>query len=274
MPVLGTNTAALNAAFTLNSTSGLSQRSIARLSSGNKLANPSDNAAGLSVSNQLEASTRRLRAATEGAQTLISFAQTADGFLKVIQEQLVRMTEIAARAQNGVFSASDRANYSAEFEVLSTSISNQVANAKFNGTAVFGSTGTISVAVSHDAANVFNLVKRNLDDAAGGSLNGLAALGITTVSGASAAIGALSTMIQNISNDRANVNADVTALNYYIQNIGNEQINTQTANSRIRDVEFAEESTVLARNNILTEAATAMLAQANTRQSSALGLLR
>jgi flagellin len=274
MPIVGTNPAALNAAFFLTQSDVGLNKSIRRLSSGSKLADPSDDAAGIAVSSRFDSATRRLAAASEGAQNLISFAQTADGFLKVVQEQLIRMAELAARATNGAFSASDRLNYSVEFEKITTNITAQVTNAKFNGAAVFGSTGTVSTAVSQDGANVYSITLRNLNDTSGASLVGMNALSITTVSGASAAIGALTTLLANIATDRANVNADIAALNFYVQNIGTEKVNVEAANSRIKDLEFAEESTNLAKFNILTQAATAMLAQANAAQQSVLGLLR
>jgi flagellin len=274
MPIVGTNPAALNAAFFLTQSDVGLNKSIRRLSSGSKLADPSDDAAGIAVSSRFDSATRRLAAASEGAQNLISFAQTADGFLKVVQEQLIRMAELAARATNGAFSASDRLNYSVEFEKITSNITAQVTNAKFNGASVFGSTGTVSTAVSQDGANVYSITLRNLNDTAGASLVGMNALSITTVSGASAAIGSLTTLLANIATDRANVNADIAALNFYVQNIGTEKVNVEAANSRIKDLEFAEESTNLAKFNILTQAATAMLAQANSAQQSVLGLLR
>jgi flagellin len=287
MPVIGTNATALNAVFTLNQVSASSSKTIQRLSSGSKLADPSDDAAGVGVSGRFDAASKRLSAVVEGVQSLISISQTADGFLKVVQDQLIRMSELASRAMNGAFSTSDRANYSIEFEKLTTNITNQVTNAKFNGTAIFdtnnpGNSGTIGSAVNGDGTDFYNITLRNLTDnmvttvpgGATGSLFGLGAMDISSISGASAAIGQLTTLLSHVANDRSTINGDVAALNFYVQNIGSESINTQTANSRVKDIEFADESTQLAKTNILTQAATAMLAQANTSQPSVLGLLR
>jgi flagellin len=288
MPIVGTNPAALNAVYYLNIANTGLNKSIQRLSSGSKLADPSDDAAGVAVSSRFDASAKRLAAAAEGTQDLVSFVQTADGFLKVIQDQLVRMSELASRATNGAFSASDRLNYSVEFEKLTTNITNQITNAKFNGSALFDTNtpgtvvSTVSATVSQDGLNVYSITLRNLTDnmngaVAGGStgsLFGLGAMDIQSVTGASAAIGQLTTLLSHIATDRANVNSDVSALNFYTENIGTEKVNVESANSRIKDLEFADESTQLAKFNILSQAATAMLAQANTSQVAVLGLLR
>ncbi|MBI4023674.1 MAG: flagellin [Verrucomicrobia bacterium] len=277
MAVIGTNPASLNASFFLNRADMGLTKSIKRLSSGSRLSDPSDDAAGVSVSGKLTSSTARLAAATEGAQNLISFAQVADGFLGVIQNQITRMSELAIRATNGAFSSSDRANYSTEFEKLTQTISAQVTNAKFNAASVF-QTGTVAttvtVAVNADGSNVYSMSLQDVRDTAGGVLEGMNAADIRTTSGASAAIATLSSAIERVATARAQVNTDVSVLNFYIQAISVEKINTETANSRIKDLDFATESTELAKNNIILQSATAMLAQANTSQQAVLALLQ
>jgi flagellin len=264
----------LFAVYNLNSANNSLSRSINRLSSGSRLANPDDDPAGIAVSSRFDSGVKRLSAASQSAQTLISFAQTADGFLETIEEQLTRMSELATKASNSAFSASDRANYSVEFENLTTNITSQVTNAKFNGAAVFGTSGTVSASVSQDANHVFSIALRNLNDASGGSLNGVGALNITTLSGASAAVGQLTTALANIATDRANMNADVSSLNFLVDNIEVEKLNLQTASSVIKDLDFAAESVELAKFSIISEAAAAMVAQANTRSEVVLQILQ
>ena len=268
MAVIGTNTSSLNAALYLNvANSGLT-KSIKRLSSGSKLANPEDDAAGVAVSGKLDAQINRLSAAVDGANNLVSFAQTADGYLKTVQDQLTRMSELATRSTNGAFSASDRANYSTEFEKLSTNITNQISNAKFNGTAVFG-TGSVSTTITSDGT----AYDMNLVDAST-SVTDVAGLDITTTAGASAAITTLTTALENVAGNRATMSAEVSSLSFYVQNLSTEKVNISAANSRLKDTDFADESANLAKFNILTQSATAMLAQANTSQQGALALLR
>lgn len=272
MAVINTNVSSLNASFYLSSASEGLKKSIQRLSSGSRLADAADDAAGIAVSSKLDSSIKRLTAASEGAQNLISFSQTADSFLKVIQDQLTRMSELAVRATNGAFSDSDRTNYSTEFLKLQTNITNQITNAKFNGTNVFSTTATVTGTVSADGANFFTLTLVN----AMSSISAItaASVSVSTVAGASAAIGALTTALGSIASDRATVNADISSINFYITNLQAENVNVTAANSRIKDLDFAAESTELAKYNILVQAGTAMLAQANTSTQSTLSLLR
>ncbi len=272
MPVIGTNIAALNATYYLGVANAGLTKSIERLSSGSNLADPSDDAAGVAVSGKLGASSTRLAAATAGAQNLISFAQTADSFLQTVQDEISRMSELATRATNGAFSASDRANYNTEFTVLQSNITNQITNAKFNGTRVFDTSQTISSTVSDDGSNIYTLTLAS-------ALNNVSAITATstnvlTASAATSALTALTSALSNIASSRATVNADVSALNFYVTDLSAQKINTDAANSRIKDLDFAAESTTLAKYNILNQAGTAMLAQANASTQSVLALLR
>ena len=281
MATIVTNPAALNATFYLNRADSALTKSIKRLSSGSRLADPSDDAAGVSVSGKLTAAVRRLSAVAEGASNVISFSQVADGFLSVLTDELTRMSELAIRATNGAFSASDRANYSLEFENLTSAITAQVTNARFNGAPVFqtGTTGsTTTVAVSGDGADVYRTLLQNLRDegnlSTSGALQQINFANISTTTSASAAIGIIGSAIERLATARAQVNSDISVLNFYIQNINVEKINTETANSRIKDLDFAAESIQLSTQNILLQASTAMLAQANTTTQSVLALLQ
>jgi flagellin len=272
MAVIGTNVSALNASFFLNHADLGLQKSIKRLSSGSRIVDPYDDAAGSAVSSKLDSSIRRLGAAAESAQNLISFAQTADGFLTNISDQLTRMSELAARATNGAFSDSDRINYNNEFAKIQSNLVNQITNAKFNGVRVFDAAQTVQASVSGDAAFFFKLTLAN-------ALSSVTAITATTTNvlttaSASTAIQQLTTSIDNIADNRAIVNADISTLGFLIANIQTEKINVSAANSRIKDLDFSEESINLAKFNILTQSATAMLAQANITQQNVLALLR
>src|SRR5271156_1434339 len=137
MAVIGYNAAAVNAAYYLNQNTDALNESIQELASGSRLAAPSNDAAGVAVSGDMTASIARLGAATQASQDVISFAQTTDGFLSTIQQQLSRMSELAQSATNGAFGSADRANYATEFNVLETQIDTIVSNAQFNGSNLF-----------------------------------------------------------------------------------------------------------------------------------------
>jgi flagellin len=269
MSTIGTNVGAINASYFLTTNTEALQKSLRRLSSGSRLADPSDDAAGVAVSGKMDASIKRMIAAVEGAQNMISFAQTTDGFLRTVQEQLTRMSELAQRATNAAFGSADRSNYNQEFTRLRDQISSILTNAQFNGTQVFDS-GQLTVAInSNGATDTFDLVNLTTLTAIG-----LDATTISTTTAAHAAITAVTEALQSITTYRAQVNADISKFNFHIQNLRTERINVEAANSRIKDLDVAAESTQLSKNNILLQSATAMLAQANTAQQQVLQLLR
>ncbi|PAW75369.1 MAG: hypothetical protein B9S32_17970 [Verrucomicrobia bacterium Tous-C9LFEB] len=277
MASIGTNVGALNASFYLNVNNDNLSKNIKRLSSGSRLADAVDDAAGVAVSGKLDATVARLGAAAEGASNIVSFAQTTDGFLSTIQQQLTRMSELAERATNGSFGTSDLANYAAEFNNLKTQINNIQSNAKFNGQALF-TTAAISTAINADGVTD-TLALAALSTNSGTSTAtqvylAISALAVTSTASAGAAVTALSTAIQNLTTQRANTNADIAKFNFHVQNIRTENVNIQAANGRIKDLDIANESTLLAKNNILLQASTSMLAQANSSQQAVLSLLR
>jgi len=269
MSTIGTNIGALNASFYLTLNNESLTKSIRRLSSGSRLADPSDDAAGVAVSGKLDATVRRLQAAAEGSQNLISFAQTTDGFLKSIQEMLTRMSELSQRATNGAFGSQDRANYSVEFEILKSQIAKIASNATFNGATLFPAVATqVTVAINADG-NTDTFALKTMTVA-----TDLGSVSISTVDAAIAAIPLVNSAIATITTRRAEVNSDISKFNFHIFNIRTERINVEAANSRIKDLDVASESTQLAKANILLQASTAMLAQANTSQQVVLQLLQ
>ena len=278
MATVGTNIAASNASFYLNINNEALTKSIRKLASGSRLADPVDDAAGVAVSGKLDSTVKRLGAAAEAGQVVVSLAQTADGFLKTMQEQLTRMSELAQRATNGAFGSADRANYATEFSNLQTQINNLATNAKFNGSSIFTTTA-VTVAIN-DAGVTDNLalvvlVSNSSSANTATQLNiDISALAITSTTSATAAIASLVTSIENLTKRRADLNADISKFNFHIQNLRTQKINAEETNGRIKDLDVAEESTMLAKNNILLQASSAMLAQANASQQAVLSLLR
>jgi flagellin len=269
MSTIGTNQGAVSASYYLTLNNEALQSSIRRLASGSRLAIASDDAAGVAVSAKMDARIRRLAAAAEGAANVISFAQTVDGFLKTIQDQLSRMSELAQRASNGAFGANDLANYNTEFVRLRDQISAIASQARFNGVTLFAAS-TISVSINAEG---------DIDTFGLSTTGDLASLGLTnlTVGSIGSAIGAVTSLnnaIQTLTTRRAEVNADVSKFNFHIQNMRTERVNVEAANGRIKDLNIAEESMNLSKYNILLQASTSMLAQANASQSYVLRLLQ
>jgi flagellin len=270
MATIGTNLAALTASFYLSNNNNSLTASIAKLSSGSRLSDPSEDAAGVAVSGKLDAAIKRIGAAVEGSQDVISFAQTTDGFLSTVQQQLTRMSELAQRATNGAFGSSDRQNYNTEFTRIRDQINTVLNNAKFNGQTIFLHNTSIVISIDAEGdTDTFSQV--NLTNVTSVGINGLT---IGTTTSAISAIASITNALQTVTTKRAEVNADISKYNFYIQNLNTQNINIQAANSRIKDLDVAQETTTLAKENILLQASTSMLAQANASQQTILQLLR
>jgi flagellin len=275
--VINTNTAATMAAANLAASNASLQKSLNRLSSGSKIVNPSDDAGGLAVSMKLSAAAKRSAAANNNIASVTSYLQTQDGVLSTTGKVLDRISELWTMNQDPTKNSTDKANYNAEFTQLQAQLSS-LAGETFNGISLFGSSGATSivssVAVSEDASQTVTISAKNLADTTSGavgaiaSTTGFGSLGaITSLSSIKSAIDAVSTM-------RANNGAEQSRLGFAAEVLTTNKANLQAANSRIVDVDVAEESTQLARWNVLVQAGTAMLAQATQSAQSALRLIQ
>lgn len=266
--VINTNTTAQVAASNLQQSQGMLARSLARLSSGSKIVNPSDDAAGLAVASRLDAQVQRLAAARSNVSNAISFTQTQDGYLKKIGKALERMSELAVLAQDVTKTDADRTLYDAEFQTLGAYVTD-AAGKEFNGVPLF-STDDLNVTTDGDGAT---FTMGGIDLGAG---EYLAALGsdIGTTASAETALDAVKTAITKLSEDRATIGSNQARLTHTADQLTISKENLIAASSRIQDVDMAEESTNFARQNILVQSGTAMLAQANQVPQSVLKLLQ
>jgi flagellin len=264
--VINTNFAATVAANNLAASNGMLQKSLNRLSSGSKIVSPSDDAGGLAVSMKLSAAARRSGAAAINIGNSVSMLQTQDGVLKVAAKVLDRVGELWTLYQDPTKNSTDKANYDAEFKQLQKQLSS-LTSESFNGTGLFGSTA-ITVPVSEDGAQTVAISAKDLgtdlgtlDDSSGAG--SLASVALTNIKDA----------IQNVATSRANNGAEQSRLGFAAEVLVANKANLEAANSRIVDVDVAEESTQLARWNTLVQAGTAMLSQANQSAQTALKLL-
>lgn len=265
--VINTNTQAQAAASNLNTSSNMLSKSLSRLSSGSKITNPSDDAAGLAVASRLDAQVKRIDAARSNVGNAISFTQTQDGYLKKIAKALDRMSELAILSQDVTKSDSDRALYNAEFNQLSGYISN-TATKDFNGVSLF-STSALAVTIDSEG-NSFSMNGSNLSAAV---YTNATASSISTTTAAVTALSNVKSAITQLASDRATIGAYQSRLNFTDEQLTVNRENLAAASSRIQDVDVAEESTQYARYNILVQSGTAMLAQANQMPQSVLRLL-
>ena len=255
--VINTNYAATVASDNLAASNSMLQKSLNRLSSGSKIVNPSDDAGGLAVSMKLSAAAKRSGAAASNIGNAVSFLQTQDGVMKVAGKILDRMSELATLHTDVTKNSDDVANYGAEFDQLKTELSN-LSGAKFNGITLFGSTA-LAVQTNEDGSQSTTLTAIDLSGDTG-----------------SVDIGTLSTItdaIKSVATDRANNGAAQSVLGFASEVLTVNKTNLEAATSRISDVDVASESTQLAKWNILTQAGTAMLSQANQSAQSALKLI-
>ena len=266
--VINTNYSALSASRQLGDSQVLLNRSLARLSSGSKLINPSDDAAGFAVATRFDAQINRTQAASDNIGNAISFSQTQDGYLKKVAKALDRMSELSMLAQDNTKSDVDRSLYNTEFQNLGTFVTASSQQA-FNGVSMFGG-GSFTVTVNSEGLSNFNYSAINLTTSSYTAATGSS---ITSTGAAATALTNVKTAINQLANDRATVGANQAALMMYQEQLGVSKDNLSAANSRIKDVNVADESTNFARYNILVQAGTAMLAQANSTPQSALRLL-
>ncbi len=265
--VINTNFAATTAANNLARSNESLQKSLNRLSSGSKIVNPSDDAGGLAVSMKLSSAARRSGAAAINIGNAVSLLQTQDGVLKVASKVLDRVGELWTLYQDPTKNSTDKANYDAEYTQLQKQLS-ALASESFNGTGLFGSTSS-AVPVSEDGVQSVVLSAKNLatdlgtldDSSGGGSLGGIT-------------LNAIKDATQNVASSRATNGAEQSRLGFAAEVLVANKANLEAANSRIVDVDVAEESTQLARWNVLVQSGTAMLSQANQSAQTALKLLQ
>ena len=265
--VINTNLSAQNAATLLMQSSSNLSQSLQRLSSGSKITSPADDSAGLAVSMKLTAQMARIDGATNNVNDAISFSQTQDGYMQQVNSAFSRMSELSVLAQDVTKTTSDRALYQQEFTALGNYINN-VATKDFNGVSLFDGT-TLNVTTDSDA-NTFGMIGINL----GGTTYATAtADDITSINGAQKAVTDVKAAIAQLASDRANIGSNEESLSYYSNQLSSLKNNLSAANSQITDVDVAQESTNYAKENILVQTGTAMLAQANALPQSVLKLL-
>jgi len=265
--VINTNTAAINSSRYLAQSQSMLSKSLQRLSSGSKLIDPSDDAAGFAVSIRFDAQINRTQAAADGVANATSFQQTQDGFLSKVGDALNRMSELSTLALDSTKSDSDRTLYNAEFSKLGTYISD-LGTKDFNGVSLFNGT-SLNVVTDSDGHTVATTA---VNLAASAYTTGTSST-VSTTTAATSALSNIKSAITQLATDRANVGANMSVLNSYGSQLSVLKDNLNAANSRIKDVDVASESTQYARYNILVQAGTAMLSQANSSPQSALRLL-
>ncbi len=269
--VINTNIQAQINADNLQTTQTRLSKSLARLSSGSRIIQPSDDAAGLAVASRIDAQINRIQAAKYNVNNAVSFVQTQHGYVQKIGKALDRMGELSILAQDGTKTDSDRDLYNKEFSQLQSYISS-AATKDFNGVSLF-SPSNLEVAIDSDGTP-FSMAGINMAVVPYSTVVDSSSVNVSTTVGAAAALTQIKTVITQLSKDRANIGAYQTRLNYTSEQLTVSKENLSAASSRIQDTDVAEESTEFAKQNILSQSGTAMLAQANQLPQSVLRLLQ
>ncbi|MEO6897235.1 MAG: flagellin [Caldimonas sp.] len=263
---INTNVNSLTAQRNLNTSQSSLATSLQRLSSGLRINSAKDDAAGLAIADRMNAQIRGTNVAIRNANDGISLAQTADGALATVTDALQRMRELAVQAQNGSNGTGDRANLDTEYQQLSSEITRIASQTKFNGNAIIGAgAGTQTFQVGANNGDTLTVVTSQVTTVAGD---------LTTAGNASTALAAIDAKLDTVTTNRAVYGASISRFGFAISNLQISVENQSAARGRIVDADFAAETANLSRAQILQQAGTAMVAQANTLPQGVLALLK
>ena len=281
--IINTNLMSLNAQRNLSVTQSALATSVQRLSTGLRVNSAKDDAAGLAIAERMNTQVRGMNVAIRNANDAISLSQTAEGALSKINDMGQRMRELAVQSANATNNDTDRASLDAEFQALSAEIKRNLEGTSFNGTKLFAAlaTMTFQVGANNTPTDQIAVVTTNLtaetsmtDILGGGTGGGAAAADIKDVGKSREALGKLDKMLATVNAKRAEFGATQNRFEAVIQTLQVSAENQTAARSRIMDADFASETAALTRAQVLQQAGTAMLSQANSLPNNVLSLLR
>lgn len=289
--IINHNISSLFASRQIKSNSLDLRKSIEKLSSGMRINSASDDSVGLAVSEKMRAQVRGLMRAQKNSEDGISLIQTAEGYLNETTDVLQRLRELAVQAANGVYSDDDRLNLQVEVSQLVAEVDRIASHAQFNGMNILTGKFAKSTVGSEVSASMWFHVGANMDQRIRVYIGTMSSQGlglknpigraetatfisVSTTDKANIALGIIDSALMKVAKQRADLGAYQERLEYLGKGLLNGAENLQAAESRIRDTDMAYEMSNFVRNNILTQAATAMLAQANTQPQQILQLLR
>ena len=274
MSVINTNVKSLMAQNALTVNNRSLENTMQQLSTGKRINSAADDAAGLAISNKMTSQIRGLNQAVRNANDAISVAQTAEGAVQEITNMLQRMRELSVQSVNDSNSSADRSALQAEVTELIEDIGRVASDTQFNNMAILtGSAGTSGVMTFQVGANSGQTITVTMESMTTSAL-AVSAVDISTASGATSALATLDTAIATVDAFRADLGAKINRFNYAIDNMSSVSMATSASRSRILDTDYAAATTELARTQIIQQAATAMLAQANQQPQSVLSLLK
>ncbi|MCB4366810.1 flagellin FliC [Hydrogenophaga taeniospiralis] len=274
MSTINTNVMSLNAQRNLSASGGSLATSMQRLSSGLRVNSAKDDSAGLAIAERMNAQVKGMNVAIRNANDGISLSQTAEGALGKIGDSLQRMRELAVQSANGSNSTDDRANLDAEYQQLALEVTRVLDGTKFNGTNLLNAAATLTFQVGANNVAEDQIDIATTDLSAGAGVTAVVAGDITTDANALTAMDNLDDAIDEITTARATFGAVQNRFDSVISNLQVSSENLAASRGRIMDADFAVETSNLSRGQILQQAGTAMVAQANQLPQGVLSLLR
>jgi flagellin len=271
--VINTNIVSLNSQRNLNKSQMDMATAVQRLSSGLRVNSAKDDAAGLAISQRMSSQINGMNVAIRNANDAISLSQVAEGALGSVGDMLQRMRELSVQSANATNGTGDRSNLDAEFQQLGAEITRVLSTTKFNGLAIVGANaGTQTFQVGADSTDTIAVTTTRLDNNA--SVTAVTSTNITSAANAAAAINLVDTALTTINDERALYGATQNRFQSVISGLQIGVENQSAARSRIMDADYSAETAALTRSQILQQAGTAMLAQANAAPQSVLSLLK
>ena len=281
MSVINTNVSALYSQNAMKTNARAMNSAMEQLSTGTRINAAKDDAAGLAIGQSMTSQIRGLNQAVRNANDGVNMMQTAEGAMVEQSNMLQRMRELAVQASNGTYSDAQRSYLHVEFSALTTQISNVATQTTWNGTSVLtgdntnsisGVSGDFQFQIGQNSGQTLSVHIGSMDvGAAGLAISGLT---VSSASGASLSITTIDTALDKINQQRAAIGAGINQLSYAADNMTNISANVTQSRSTIMDTDYALASTQLAKTQILQQASTAMLAQANQQAQGVMALLK
>ena len=272
---INTNVLSINAQRNASANSNSLATSLQRLSSGLRVNSAKDDAAGLAIANKMDAQARGMNVAVRNSNDGISLVQTAESGMSVIGDMMQRMRELAVQATNGTNTSGDLSAINQEYSQLWSEIQRTMSSVQFNSTSLLNATAAFDFQIGANSGQTVSIASSDISITAGvGGMSAASALNTTTTSANASAIDAIDTAISAINSSRATLGAIQNRFNYTVSFLQSASENQQAARGRIMDADFAQETSNLSRAQILQQAGTAMVAQANQLPQGVLALLR
>jgi flagellin len=274
MAVINTNISAIKASNASTSASKMLGTAMERLSTGKRINSAKDDAAGLAIATSMTSQVKGMSQGIRNANDGISLAQTAEGALSEVSNMMQRVRELAVQSASGTYQASDRTAMQSEVTALTEQIADVLSDTKFNGNALFSTTAgtdaTFDIQTGANSGETVTLTSTAID----GTNISATALDVTDTTKAGTTIDNIDLALADVNATRASLGAGQNRLESAVNNLTSNVTNLSDARSRIEDADYSSETTAMAKSQILSQASTAMIAQANQSQQNVLSLLR